>query len=156
MMVIDRERAKIISDLHSVKSVSELHRGMKTCNDFARSHRIREIVSFCADRRCDFSADDYHDHDHGNNSNELVASVTEPDDVAAVAWTSNGATSDRRSWSSSYLGGTSRSRCWSCTTIDRETDDDDDDDDNVFQRQPRDRGRDAHYRPTSEHYRSRR
>lgn len=121
-----RERAEIVSALHSVKSASELHRGLTTRNSFTRSDRLREIMSMCADRRGDFSTDEYHRHYHGNIGNDQVAVETEPDDVA-LAWSTSGATTDRRSWSSSYIGGASR--CWSCTATDRETDDDDNDDD---------------------------
>ncbi|CAI6369526.1 unnamed protein product [Macrosiphum euphorbiae] len=112
-----RERAEIVSALHSVKSASELHRGLSTCNSSTRSHRLREIMSMCADRRGDFSTDEYHRHDHGNSGNDQA------DDVAS-AWSTSGATADRRSWSSSYIGG--GARCWSCTATDRESDDDED------------------------------
>jgi len=121
MLMMCRERAEIVSALHSVKSASELHRGMSTCNSFTRSHRLREIMSMCADRRGDFSTDEYHRHDHGNSGNDQA------DDVAST-WSTSGATADRRSWSSSYIGG--GARCWSCTATDRETDDDEVDDDN--------------------------
>ncbi|XP_003243314.1 uncharacterized protein LOC100571867 [Acyrthosiphon pisum] len=117
---IHKERAEIVSALHSVKSASELHHGLSTCNSFTGSHRLREIMSMCADRRGDFSTDEYHRHDHGNSGNDQA------DDVAST-WSTSGATADRRSWSSSYIGGASR--CWSCTATDRETDDDEDDDD---------------------------
>lgn len=72
----------------------------------------------CA-RTAGFSADEYHHHDHGS---EQDPNVTESDTVT-TAWLTDGATSNRRSWTSSYLGGASR--CWSCTATDRETDDDD-------------------------------
>jgi len=97
-----------------------------TCNGFNRSHRMKEIMSMCADRRGDFSADEYHHHhhDHSNSGNEQDAAET---DTMTSTNSIGGATSNRRSWSSSYLGGASR--CWSCTATDRETDEDDDDND---------------------------
>lgn len=119
LVTMRRERAQIISALHSVKSTSELCRGLTNCDGYNRSHRMKEIMSMCADRRGDFSADEYHHHDHGS---EQDPNVTESDTVT-TAWLTDGATSNRRSWTSSYLGGASR--CWSCTATDRETDDDD-------------------------------
>jgi len=132
LVTMCRERAQIISALHSVKSTSELCRGLTTCDGYNRSHRMKEIMSMCADRRGDFSADEYHHHDHphhdyGNNGNEQDPAVTESD-IVTTAWLTDGATSNRRSWTSSYLGGASR--CWSCTATDRETDDDDNDNGN--------------------------
>ncbi|KAE9536550.1 hypothetical protein AGLY_007339 [Aphis glycines] len=120
---IHKERAQIISALHSVKSTSELCRGLTNCDGYNRAHRIKEIMSMCADRRGDFSADEYHHHDHPHHDhgNEQDPTVTESDAVTTALLT-DGATSNRRSWTSSYLGGASL--CWSSTAIDRETEDD--------------------------------
>jgi len=140
-----RERAEIVSALH--KSSSDLHRGLSTCNSFTRSHNMRKIMSMCADRRSDFSTDEYHRQDQGNSGNEQMAIETEPDDVA-TAWSTSGEAVDRRRWLSSHIGGASR--CWSCTATDRETDDDDDDVDEDNNNVTTD---EAHYRRTSESHR---
>lgn len=144
MLAMRRERAEIVSALH--KSASDLHRGLTTCNNFTRSHSLRKIMSMCADRRSDFSTDEYHRHDHGNSGIERIAVETEPDDMVTV-WSTSGEAADRRRWSSSHIGGASR--CWSCTATDRETDDDDDvdeDNSNVTTDE-------AHYHRTSENHR---
>ncbi|XP_025205023.1 uncharacterized protein LOC112601549 [Melanaphis sacchari] len=115
---IHKEREQIISALQSVKSISELCRELTTRNI---PHRMKEIMSMCADRRGDFSSDEYHHHHHHINSgNEPDASQTNPN-----VMTTDRTTLNRRSWSSSYFGGASR--CWSCTATDRETDDVDND-----------------------------
>lgn len=108
-------------------------------------------MSMCADRRSDFSTDEYHRLDQGNSGNERVAVETEPDDVATVWSTSGEAADDRRRCLSSHIGGAAL-RCWSCTATDRETDDEEDVDD-VDEDNNNVTTDEAHYRRTSENHR---
>lgn len=124
-----RERAAIISAIHSVQSSSSYPPQasssitplpLKPSKSFTRSHRVRDIVHMCSEERYSYSADNYHHHHHNHHNEHVIPVEMErrpQEDYIPIMM-------DNYRWP--HVG--NNSRCWSCTATDGSVDGLQDDD----------------------------